>query len=171
MNIDELYNELTSHMTAEQALKNLLKGHIITYESLKFQEGEEIHPVILISMAVYDLNWDLAIPDGVNDDEDVKGMIVGTEAYVDSILTDIDYAKLMRGDNYKSDYWNGYITDFTEEQINCILQRDFNEDKELTLGRELLSDKQNDLVSNGLLIRYDILNHIIEFRTPDSRWV
>ncbi len=89
MNAFELYKHITAHMTAEEALMKLLEGHIITYEKLKFNEGEEIHPMILISMAAMDMGWSMAIPTGDNceeSDNEVTGMIVGTNEYIDSIL-------------------------------------------------------------------------------------
>jgi len=74
-------------MTAEQALQKLLEGHLLTYEKLKFQEGEEIHPIMLISMAAMDMGWNMAIPDHNNDpDAKIEGMIVGTNDYIDDVL-------------------------------------------------------------------------------------
>lgn len=85
MNAFELYKHITAHMTAEDALMKLLEGHSMTYEKLKFNEGEEIHPIIIISMAAMDMGWSMAIPSG-DDDKEVEGMIVGTDEYIDSIL-------------------------------------------------------------------------------------
>ena len=84
MNVKELYDHITTHMTAEQALLNLLEGHVLTYDKLKFNEGEEIHPVMLISMAAMEMNWEIAIPN--DDDEDIQGMVVGTQEYIDDVL-------------------------------------------------------------------------------------
>ena len=84
MNVKELYNHITKQMTAEQALLNLLEGHVLTYDKLKFNEGEEIHPVMLISMAAMEMNWQIAISN--DDDKDIQGMVVGTQEYVDDVL-------------------------------------------------------------------------------------
>jgi len=87
MNAKELYNHITKHMTAEQALLKMLEGHLIEYEKLKFtQEGEEIHPIILISMAALDMGWNMAIPNSNDPDADVQGLIVGTHEYIDGVL-------------------------------------------------------------------------------------
>jgi hypothetical protein len=87
MNAKELYDYITKQMSAEKALMNLLEGHVLTYEKLKFQEGEEIHPIMLISMAAMDMGWDMAIPNhDDNPDAEVEGMIVGTTDYIDDVL-------------------------------------------------------------------------------------
>jgi len=82
MSITELYKHITKHMSAEDALMRLLEGHVITYEKLKFNEGDEIHPIMLISMAAFEMGWQLAIPEGGEDDE-VIGLTVGTEKYLE----------------------------------------------------------------------------------------
>jgi len=87
--VEQLYGFITQNMTPEQALIKLLEGQIKNYEVLKFNEGEEIHPLILISSAALEMGWSLAIPDG-NDDDDVIGMSVGTENYLENLLTDPD---------------------------------------------------------------------------------
>ena len=84
MNVKELYDHLLLHMTAEQALLKLLEGQVLNYEKLKFDEGEEVHPIFIISMAAMDMGWGMAIPN--EDDEEIQGMAVGTEEYLDNIL-------------------------------------------------------------------------------------
>jgi hypothetical protein len=86
MNVKELYDHITKHMTAEQALMKLLEGHVLTYDKLKFQEGEEIHPTILVVMAAMDMGWNLAIPDTGNDDDELQGMAIGTQEYLDKLF-------------------------------------------------------------------------------------
>ena len=85
MTTQELYDHITKHMTPEQALMKLLEGHQITYENLKFKEGEEIHPVMVVAMAALDMGWSLAIPDG-KDNDIVRGMAIGTQEYLDEIF-------------------------------------------------------------------------------------
>ena len=85
MNVDELYNHITKNMTPEAALRNLLEGTIRTYEHLKFNEGEEIHPAMLVSLAALDMGWSIAIPND-NPDDDLRGMIIGTDDYIDGVL-------------------------------------------------------------------------------------
>ena len=88
MNAKELYDYITSKITPEEALLNLLKGHVVEYEKLKFSaEGEEIHPVMLISMAAMEMGWDMVIPSHEdNPDAEIEGMIVGTSNYIDDVL-------------------------------------------------------------------------------------
>lgn len=90
MKVKEFYDYITAQMTPEQALMKLLEGSVIQYEKLKFDEkGEEIHPVILISMAAMDLGWQLVIegqPDEKGPDKEVRGIAVGTKDYMDEIF-------------------------------------------------------------------------------------
>ena len=85
MTPQEFYDYITKHMTAEQALMKLLEGTVLTYEKLRFNEGEEIHPVMLASMAAMEMGWEIAIPDG-SDDEDIEGIIMGTTDYLEDML-------------------------------------------------------------------------------------
>jgi len=83
MNVKELYDHITKHMTPEQALMKLLEGQVRTYDKLKFDDGESIHPIHLITMAAMELEWGLILP--MDDEDNVEGLVIGTEKYLDSI--------------------------------------------------------------------------------------
>jgi len=85
MTIQETYDHITKYMSAEQALMKLLEGHVRTYDHLKFNEGEELHPLMVVTMAALDMGWSIAIPDG-SDDEEVTGMAIGTEDYLNNLF-------------------------------------------------------------------------------------
>jgi hypothetical protein len=87
MNAKEFYKHITEHMTPEEALLKLLEGHVRTYEKLKFPEGEELHPVMVATMAAVDMGWTMAIP-ASEEDEEVRGIIMGTQEYVEEMLTE-----------------------------------------------------------------------------------
>ena len=88
MTVQEFYDYITEHMTAEEALKKLLEGTLRTYEHLKFKEGEEaVHPTMIVAMAALDMGWSMAIPDG-GDDDILKGMTIGTDEYLDELFND-----------------------------------------------------------------------------------
>ena len=90
MNAKEFYDHITEHMSAEEALLKLLEGHVKTYDKLKFQEGEEVHPLMIASMAAMDMGWGMAIPEG-DDEEEVRGILMGTPEYLEEMLgTDED---------------------------------------------------------------------------------
>ena len=72
--------------------------------------------------------------------------------------------------NKTPDFWDGYIEDLDEEVIICRLKRDYNLDKRLTMGRRLLSERQNNMTLLGSVIRYDIINKKIEFMLIDGNW-
>lgn len=85
MTVQELYDHILTQMTAEQALKKMLEAGIINYEKLKFNEGEELHPLMLVIMAAQEMNWLFAIKAGP-DDADVDGITLGTKEYLDEVL-------------------------------------------------------------------------------------
>jgi hypothetical protein len=88
MTVQEFYDYITKHMTAEEALKKLLEGTLRTYEHLKFDNQEEaVHPTMIIAMAALDMGWSMAIPDG-GDDDILKGMTIGTDEYLDELFND-----------------------------------------------------------------------------------
>jgi hypothetical protein len=70
---------------AEDALLKLLEGSLIQYEKLKFDEGKEVHPLIIIANAAMDLGWNMSIKKGSPNDE-INGISVGTEEYLNQIL-------------------------------------------------------------------------------------
>lgn len=85
MTAKELYDHVTKHMSAEEALLKLMEGSIKTYEHLKFNEGEELHPIMVIAAATLDMGWDIAISDD-DPDAELQGMIVGTDDYINKLL-------------------------------------------------------------------------------------
>jgi len=86
MDIKKLYEEITKEMDAEHALMKLLEAHEITYENLGIENGEKIHPIEIITMAALDMGWSVVAH---NDGDDIKGMTVGTETYVDKIVDNL----------------------------------------------------------------------------------
>jgi hypothetical protein len=92
MTAKEFYDYITSKMTAEEALLKLLEGQVMEYEKLKFsQEENAIHPALLIAMAAMEMGWNIAIPNhDDNPDEELDGMIVGTDKYINSVLKEKD---------------------------------------------------------------------------------
>lgn len=89
MTAKELYDQITKHMTTEEALMMLLEGTVIEYQQLKYSErGKEIHPAILIAAASMEMGWTLAIP---NDKEELDGMIIGTEDFIESIFNESEH--------------------------------------------------------------------------------
>lgn len=84
MTVKELYDYITEHMSAEEALMKLLEGSLINYNKLKFESEEKtIHPILIIMMASMDMGWQMAVD---NEDENVNGLVVGTEEYMNKIF-------------------------------------------------------------------------------------
>lgn len=77
---------ILTHMTAEEALLRLLEGPLLTYQKLKFPEGEqEVHPLIIASMAAMDMGWDFLI-EKQDGSEEVRGFSIGSQEYFDDLL-------------------------------------------------------------------------------------
>jgi hypothetical protein len=83
ISVDDFYNYITKHMTAEEALKKLLTSSMISYEKLKFDEGKEVHPIIIIANAAMDMGWMIAVE---KEEKEVKGLAVGTEEYMNKLF-------------------------------------------------------------------------------------
>jgi len=79
MDIDQLYDHITKHMSPENALKLLLTSSLRSYKKLKFDKHEEVHPVQIIGLAAMDMEWQIAIE---SDKENVEGITVGTKEYM-----------------------------------------------------------------------------------------
>jgi len=78
MTAKELVNYITSKMSAKQALLKLMESSLVQYENLKFDKGKEVHPVIIISMASLDLGWKMI----VEDEDEIEGLLIGTDEYI-----------------------------------------------------------------------------------------
>lgn len=85
MDIQEIYNELTKEKSAEEVLKNIIGTSIKQYNYLKIQDGEEMHPSMVIATIAMELEWGMAIP-SADENGDIHGLIIGTEEYIDGLL-------------------------------------------------------------------------------------
>lgn len=86
MTVQELYDHILKHMTAEQALKKMLEASLHEYQYLRFSEaGKEIHPAMLVVMAAQEMGWDIAIPNK-DPEAELDGMTIGTPAYINNTL-------------------------------------------------------------------------------------
>ena len=70
-----------------------------------------------------------------------------------------------------NDFKNGHVLYFDKKQIMFLLKKDFELDEILTLDIKNLSKEQKELVSNGLIVKFDKTNEIIYFLTKDMLWV
>ena len=83
ISVNDLYNHIIKFMTPEVALKKLLSSSLIQYEKLKFDnDGQPVHPLIIISMASMDLGWGFV----VTEEPEVQGLVVGTQEYIGRIF-------------------------------------------------------------------------------------
>ena len=69
-------------------------------------------------------------------------------------------------------WWHGYIIEFDSDQIVCKLTKDYKLDKCLTYGRGNLKLEQNNMVTLGLMIKFNIKTKKIKFLMPDGKsWI
>lgn len=91
MTAKELRDYILTKMTAEEALLRLLQSHVEHYEKLKVQMDNEQEgdnqgsPIMIIAAAAMDLGWQIAV-ENATDDTPVRGLCVGTGAYLDAVL-------------------------------------------------------------------------------------
>jgi hypothetical protein len=62
----------------------------------------------------------------------------------------------------------GWIDAFDDSVIECTLRKDYELDEELTFGRGLLTEKQNNMVCRGLVVRYNKQSNSIQFLLEDG---
>lgn len=91
MTVQEVYDHITQHMTPEKALMKMLEGAVLQYEKLKFDKGEEVHPIMIIALAAMDMGWRIAVekPPG-----DMRGIVVGTKEYMGTVYFEKDQVRL-----------------------------------------------------------------------------
>ena len=85
MAVDAFYDYITQHLTPEEALRRMLTVGLRSYEKLKFDKGEEVHPLFIISMAAMDMGWQIAIPN-IAPEAEVTGIACGTAEYMQSLF-------------------------------------------------------------------------------------
>ena len=83
MNLDQLYDYITSKMTPEEALKKILESSLRNYEHLKFEKGKEVHPIMIITYASWDMGWEMVGFERMEDNDTVDGLTVGTKEYME----------------------------------------------------------------------------------------
>ena len=83
MNAKELYDYIVKRVSPEEALMRLLESASIQYEKLKFDKDSQVHPVIIITMAAFDMGWNIVID---KDSEEVNGIMTGTDEYIEKNL-------------------------------------------------------------------------------------
>ena len=88
MTFQELKDYILSKMTMEQGFDRLLESGLINYQKLRFEKGQEVHPLLIMSMAAMEMGWDFVIEKGGDRDE-VRGLITGTEEYIDDLYKEI----------------------------------------------------------------------------------
>lgn len=87
MTKDELKKYILSKMTAEEALDIYLQLSLNHYERLKDDKGEqEGHPIFIIAAAAMDLGWDFLVEAETVENDEVRGVAVGTREYLDNLL-------------------------------------------------------------------------------------
>jgi hypothetical protein len=75
-------------------------------------------------------------------------------------------------DSLDKDYWNGYIKSHDNKEVFCILEKDYEISRELTISRDLLTDEQNEMASIGCYVRYDFKTCKIQMmKMSDINWV
>ena len=94
MTAKELRDYILTKMSAEEALLRLLQSHVQHYEKLKLQMDESHQgdegleggsPIMIIAAAAFDMGWQIAL-EKADLDAPVRGLTVGTGAYLDAVL-------------------------------------------------------------------------------------
>lgn len=85
MTVQQLYDHVTKFLTPEEALKRMLAFTLSDYQQLRAMQGQAGQPEGIIAAAALELGWNIAVE---GDREQLRGLSVGTDEYLDSILKD-----------------------------------------------------------------------------------
>jgi hypothetical protein len=88
MTFQQLKDFILSKITIEVAFDRLLESGLINYRKLRFDKGEEVHPLLVMSMAAMEMGWDFVVENREGKDE-VRGLITGTQEYIDDLYKDM----------------------------------------------------------------------------------
>lgn len=91
---EEFLQFILKHMTAEQALRKLLRTNVMvpyeTAQQLKLgtalKEDEPFNPLFMVIMAAMDLGWQIALENDEDQSKHVEGITIGTEAYMERMF-------------------------------------------------------------------------------------
>jgi hypothetical protein len=88
------------------------------------------------------------------------------------ILTNLHNAlnRFLRKHIVSTSYKLGWIEEVDNNLIICRLRKDYELDDCLTFERSLLTEKQNKLVAEGQIIKYDKKKSTILFALSDGNW-
>ena len=85
MTVDAFYDYITKHLTPEEALKRLLMSSLHSYDKLRFEQGEEVHPLFIMSMAAMEMGWSISVLN-TDPNAEVEGIACGTEVCMNRIF-------------------------------------------------------------------------------------
>jgi hypothetical protein len=104
MNAKEFKEYILQHMTADEALEKLLATTVQQFDNLKAninvegQNHESASPYLIIMNAAMDLGWNIAVEDP-NASPVVRGIVVGTEAYLNKLFEPEERVKALEEGN------------------------------------------------------------------------
>lgn len=127
MTVKEVFDYILTQMTAEQALMKLLEGGVRQYKSLRFndkEEGKEVHPLIIVTMAAADMQWNYYL-EGNDQQEDIEGLVIGTLDYIERTVIStqlFDKMRIKLSDHLLDLYLqrNSYFTNGNKKEIEKI---------------------------------------------------
>lgn len=80
--VQDLYDQITSQLSPEEALMNMLKASVQQYEDQKLDaQGQPVHPIYIIVLAAKELGWEIAM-NTEEQNPNVIGLTMGTKEYM-----------------------------------------------------------------------------------------
>jgi|SRR5581483_6715483 len=92
MTHEQIKAYILSKMSKDEVIDRFLESGLLVYEKLKFAEGEELHPLMVMAYAAMDMGWDLIVH-GDSTTYQVKGITTGTPEHIQKMADIIAIAK------------------------------------------------------------------------------
>lgn len=88
MTAEEMYDYILTQMTAEEALRSLLRADVLAagkmqYDMRDIEIPDGMRPFSLIVLAAKMLGWDFALEEG---EENMRGISIGTKEYLEELF-------------------------------------------------------------------------------------
>lgn len=71
----------------------------------------------------------------------------------------------------KEDFRTGHITDIEENDIICLLKKDFHTDILLTYPKSMIRDVQKQYMIKGYYVQYDFENEKLRFAVDEKNFI
>lgn len=138
MNAIDLKNHILKFMTADEALEKMLITTVEQFDNMKKNlslGGEKelaASPFMIIVAAAMDLGWGFAVEKPEKPDSPIRGLVIGSPAYIDKVFQPEKRVKMLETNNeilekQQASYAIEFVNHILNEQILHPTEKDYND--------------------------------------------